>query len=121
MVLKEKSYHKEYTCEKNIMKTLSVTIQMLWSKLKSFFLCVKNVTLISELDHYRDDLDLVTEEKVLLQGIPMLNMKALSVTIQMSWSMLKFFVDNLTKGHTNRQIDGVKTICPDPSTWGHTK
>ena len=47
-----------------------------------------------------DDLELGTNKKVLSQGIPMPNMKALTLTNQKIWPMLKFFC-----GQTSGQMD----------------
>ena len=55
----------------------------------SKFFCKQRVLL--EKASWIFDLDLSTKEKVSLQGIQMWNMKALSLTIQKLWPVLKFF------------------------------
>ena len=57
-----------------------------------------------------DDLD--TKEKVVPQGIHILNIKAVSLTIQKLWPMKKFFVDKQADKQTVRKTDMAKTICP---------
>ena len=60
----------------------------------------KNVTLT-------DDLELGTTENVLQKGIHMCNIKAVSLTIQKLWQMLRFFADKQTD-----KLTGHIYMCP---------
>ena len=60
-----------------------------------------------------DDLDFGTKERVLPHGIYILNMKALSLTIQKAMANVKAFAD--------KQTDGQKLYDPDLLMQGHKK
>ena len=65
-----------------------------------------------------DDLD--TREKVLPQGIQLLNMKAISLTIQKLWPILKFLADKEMDRQKNKST-GQKLYVPDLSMQGNKK
>ena len=55
------------------------------------FFSFLNVTLILKTISLTDDSDVGTKDNVLFQGIHTWNMKAVSLTIQKLWPILKFF------------------------------
>ena len=51
-------------------------------------------------------------------------MKAVSLTFQKLWPMLRFFADKWTNTQTDIQMDkqtGQKLYAPNLSMWGHKK